>query len=58
MQDFGGSWQNLTANSKGKIASFMDFDWGANLHMGEASHFPDETIFATAYENAEHMKVG
>jgi hypothetical protein len=25
---------NLTANAKGKIAGFVDFDWGANLCPG------------------------
>jgi hypothetical protein len=31
VQDFGATWLNLTANSNGRIASFRDFDWGAQL---------------------------
>jgi hypothetical protein len=56
VQDFGKSWTNLTQNSGGAIASFWDFDWGANLHHGEKRSFPDETIFATVYESPEEMK--
>jgi hypothetical protein len=56
LQDFGKSWLNMTENSKGAIASFWDFDWGARLHRGKKNSYPDETIFATAYENADHMK--
>ncbi len=47
---------NLTENSKGAIASFWDFDWGANIHRNERRAFPDETILATVYERADHMK--
>ena len=47
---------NLTENSNGAIASFWDFDWGANIHRNERRAFPDETILATVYERAEHMK--
>ena len=25
------TWINLTENAKGKIAGFVDFDWGANI---------------------------
>ncbi len=25
------TWTNLTENSKGKIAAFVDFDWGLSL---------------------------
>ena len=33
LQDlFGGmAWSNMTERSGGKIAGFVDFDWGANL---------------------------
>ncbi|CAL5221253.1 g3408 [Coccomyxa viridis] len=55
-QDFGKGWMNLTENSKGAIASFWDFDWGANIHRNERRAFPDETILATVYERADHMK--
>jgi hypothetical protein len=30
-QDFARSWKNLTAESKGVLASFWDFEWGASL---------------------------
>ncbi len=56
LQDFGKGWMNLTENSKGAIASFWDFDWGANIHRNERRAFPDETILATVYERADHMK--
>lgn len=56
MQDFGKGWTNLTANSKGAIASFWDFDWGATIHRSERRAFPDETILATVYERADQMK--
>ena len=52
-QDFGKSWQNLTQNSQGRIAAFVDFDWGSELYTwGEDENvLIDETIFATAYED-------
>ena len=56
LQDFGKGWMNLTENSHGAIASFWDFDWGANIHRSERRAFPDETILATVYERVEHMK--
>ena len=56
LQDFGKGWTNLTANSNGAIASFWDFDWGANIHRSERRSFPDETILATVYEKAGQMK--
>ena len=56
LQDFGKGWTNLTANSYGAIASFWDFDWGANIHRTEKRSFPDETILATVYERADQMK--
>jgi sortilin len=58
-QDFAGTWTNLTAASGGAVASFWDYDWGANLlKAGRApgSAVKDATIFATAYESARHMK--
>lgn len=60
VQDFGNTWKNLTENSGGRIASFVDYDWGAYLKPWnpEAKEQPsDETIFATAYEDPKHMKV-
>eukprot|EP00884_Botryococcus_braunii_P007264 jgi/Botrbrau1/16539/Bobra.0327s0006.1 len=55
-ENFGVHWKNLTESSSGAIASFWDFDWGARLHRGKHNSYPDETIFATAYESADHMK--
>ncbi|KAK9845742.1 hypothetical protein WJX81_001203 [Elliptochloris bilobata] len=55
-QDFAKSWTNLTANSEGAVTSFWDFDWGATLQRNSEDSFPDETIFATAYESAATMK--
>ena len=55
-QDFGRQWQNLTASSGGRVASFWDFDWGANVDQGAEKSFKDETILATVYESAAHMK--
>lgn len=60
MQDFGNTWANVTENSNGRIASFVDFDWGVNLkpwNPEEKAPPPDKTIFATAYEDPKHMKV-
>ena len=56
MQDFGKSWENLTQNSGGAIASFWDYEWAAQLHHDDYHPFPDKTIIATAYESASHMK--
>lgn len=57
-QDFGRNWQNLTDNSQGRIAAFVDFDWGAELYRWGEDHdeIRDKTIFATAYEDARHIK--
>ena len=60
MQDFGKSWTNLTENSEGRIASFVDFDWGALLNPfwgADEKEAEDPTIFATVYEDPKHMKV-
>ena len=59
MQDFGNSWTNLTENSEGRVASFVDFDWGVLLQpWSKYRERPaDTTIFATAYEDPKHMKV-
>ena len=53
MQDFGRTWANLTVNSQGRIAAFVDFDWGSELYQWNESsdNVRDETIFATAYED-------
>ena len=55
MQDYGRTWANLTDSSQGRIAAFVDFDWGSELYrFGEDSDaVRDETIFATAYEDAK-----
>ena len=66
-KDFAGTWSNLTAASGGAVASFWDYDWGANLLKkagsvpagaagGKGTTVKDATIFATAYESAAHMK--
>ena len=57
-QDFGNAWTNLTQNSEGRVASFVDFDWGVLLQpWSKYRERPaDTTIFATAYEDPKHMK--
>lgn len=55
-QDFAGTWTNLTAQSKGRISSFRDFDWGAKMAMFAGEPTPDETIFATVYQSASAQK--
>ena len=61
----GLTWQNLTQNSKGRVASFWDFDWGASLKKHDqaaaarARKSPDSadpTVLATAYESKAAMK--
>lgn len=46
-------WVNLTEQSGGKIAGFVDFDWGKNLCPGGTCDtmmpVKDETILATMY---------
>lgn len=32
-KDFGSSWTNLTEASKGRVTSFRDFEWGAQMDM-------------------------
>ncbi|KAL6759447.1 hypothetical protein V8C86DRAFT_2572580 [Haematococcus lacustris] len=49
------SWQNLTADSNGRIAGFVDFDWGATLcgpkGCGvDVAELPDELVLATMYD--------
>uniref|UniRef100_A0A061QZD8 Oligoxyloglucan reducing end-specific cellobiohydrolase n=1 Tax=Tetraselmis sp. GSL018 TaxID=582737 RepID=A0A061QZD8_9CHLO len=49
--DFGESWTSLKANAKGRVSTFVDFDWAANLRADPAeANYRDETIFATIYE--------
>lgn len=56
-QDFGRTWANLTANSKGAIAAFVDFDWGAALTTASgAALTPATRIFATAYTDPAAVK--
>lgn len=45
--DFGKSWTDMMANSRGKIASFMDYDWGP-----DDGSSPTPMIYATAFRNA------
>ena len=61
----GLTWQNLTQNSKGRVASFWDFDWGASLKKHDESiaakvkrnpDSADPTVLATAYESKQAMK--
>jgi len=47
-EDFGKTWVDLLENSKGKIASFVDFDWAPD--DGKSAHPP---IFATVFEDAK-----
>lgn len=49
----GLTWQNLTANTRGGIAGFVDFDWGANLcpdnDCTSDMKFDERRIFATMF---------
>ena len=44
-KDFGRHWTNLTTASGGRVASFWDFDWGANVARWQRKElgFSDET---------------
>jgi hypothetical protein len=44
-KDFGRHWTNLTTASGGRVASFWDFDWGANVARWQRRElgFKDET---------------
>ena len=53
-KDFGVNWQNLTMASKGRVASFRDYDWGSKLELFKGKPTPDEAIFATAYLGTAH----
>lgn len=64
-QPTGLTWKNLTQNSKGRVASFWDFDWGASLKKHDAGaaaqarknpDAADPTVLATAYESKNAMK--
>jgi Sortilin, neurotensin receptor 3, len=49
-KDFGGSWQNLTAATNGRLAGFIDFDWG--YHDGQEKYrsmFSEQSIVATGH---------
>lgn len=48
-KDFGGEWANLTAATKGRVASFRDFEWGARIPMFNKKPTPDEAVFATLH---------
>lgn len=49
------TWTNLTANANGKVAGFVDFDWGANIcpdnECGNKLVTKDENVLATYYAN-------
>jgi sortilin len=47
-ENFGKSWVDLLENSKGKIASFVDFDWAPD--DGKSAHPP---IYATVFEDGK-----
>mmetsp|Transcript_30445 Transcript_30445/g.86055 ORF Transcript_30445/g.86055 Transcript_30445/m.86055 type:complete len:916 (+) Transcript_30445:131-2878(+) len=50
--DFGASWTSLTANSKGRVSAFVDFEWGAKMHPdAKFAGYDEKTIFATIYES-------
>ena len=54
--DLGKTWTDMVANSKGKVASFVDFDWAPDDGAGPyppiyATVFRDGTKFA-AYRGA------
>lgn len=49
-KDFGKNWENLTLKTKGKLAGFIDFDWG--YHTADPKYqklFKETTIIATAH---------
>ncbi|PNW71630.1 hypothetical protein CHLRE_16g662250v5 [Chlamydomonas reinhardtii] len=49
----GSAWTNLTADSNGAVAGFVDFDWGASLcPSGNCTDLPpisDDLVLATMY---------
>ncbi|KAG2441862.1 hypothetical protein HXX76_003470 [Chlamydomonas incerta] len=49
----GSTWTNLTADSNGAVAGFVDFDWGASLcPSGTCPDLPpisDDLVLATMY---------
>ncbi|GAX79116.1 hypothetical protein CEUSTIGMA_g6556.t1 [Chlamydomonas eustigma] len=57
-QDLFGAmtWTNLTENARGQIASFVDFDWGANLCPNKDCtsdlKVTDLSILTTMYQTA------
>ena len=55
-EDFARTWRNLTEDSRGRIASVWDFEWGASLHGRRDDPLPDTTVFATVYQSAAKMK--
>jgi hypothetical protein len=49
------TWVNLTANSNGKVAGFVDWGWAVGSCIKSSCdglNLPDEAIFATMYEHA------
>jgi sortilin len=49
-KDFGYTWTNLTAQSKGMVSGFLDFDWGFHNKDEEYKKlFEKTTILATAH---------
>jgi hypothetical protein len=55
-KDFGGSWANLTEASAGRVASFRDFAWAAELPLWRGKPPPDEGVLATAYPGAAERR--
>lgn len=48
-------WVNLTANTAGKVAGFVDWGWGLSACVKsscEGLNVPESTIYATMYEHA------
>ena len=56
---FGEDWQDLAANSGGRVHSFADFDWAANLYVGidgDKLRRYERSVVATIYEKHEDMQ--
>ncbi|EFJ39886.1 hypothetical protein VOLCADRAFT_100398 [Volvox carteri f. nagariensis] len=55
--DPSSPWRNLTDVTGGKIAGFVDFDWGANLcpdnNCPDLPNISNDLILATVYFNVE-----
>ncbi|GMH44817.1 hypothetical protein BSKO_12769 [Bryopsis sp. KO-2023] len=50
-------WTNLTEQSNGRIAAFIDYEWGVAATENDSdTAVPMKVIFATVYERPEHLK--